>query len=122
MRADFSDLDRLAADLTQAGVRAGLEAYGVADVAGRALRDEARRLAPKRRLPYYAEAITHDVEVGLGKVSVEVGPEKGGQGSLGHILEDGTATSPPRKHLGPALDRIGPEFARRVARMGGDLL
>lgn len=122
MTADFSDLNRLAADISESGAKAGVAAHAALDHAGRAVRDEARKTAPTTGLPHYARTITHEVQIGPGRLSVEIGPEKGGQGSLGHILENGTAAAPPQKHLGPAFDRALPDFVRAVGEMGGDLL
>lgn len=121
--SDFGDLDRLAADLTKAGPLAGLRAVKVMRQTGKELQDEARNLAPKGpHLPAYAATITWELEVGPAGIMVEVGPEKGGQGSLGHLLENGTPTSAPQAHLGPALDRVGPDFVKRIAEIGGDIL
>jgi hypothetical protein len=117
-----SDLDKLAADLTSAGVLAGVRAVSVAQRLGAQLRDDARDLAPRKDLPHYRGSITHEVIVSGGSVVAEVGPEKGGQGSLGHILEYGTATSAPHAHMEPALDRIAPVFVEAVAAFGGTVL
>lgn len=115
MRAgdDVSDLEQLAADLRSAGQWAQLQARDLVDEAGVRVRDDARRLAPKRGLPHYAKKITSETGINrvTGEVYAEVGPEKGGQGSLGHILEFGTSRTPPHAHLGPALDREEPSFA-----------
>ena len=107
-----SDLERLVADLRSAGEWTQLKARDLVEKAGERVRDDARRLAPRTRLPHYAAAITHEVytERSSGVVGAEIGPEKGGQGSLGHILEYGTSRTPPHAHLGPALDREGPRF------------
>jgi hypothetical protein len=124
VNVDVSELNQLAADLTKAGLTAGVKAVAVAEQSGRELRDEARRLAPRKRLPHYAETITDEVTVEPGAVVVEVGPEARGQGKLGHILERGAPATgfPPHAHLGPALDRVTPAFVRRVADIGGDVL
>lgn len=109
------DLNALAADLASAGLRVGLAAGKVVEHHAREVRDTARQLAPRTRLPHYAASITSEVNFGPGYVEGVVGPEKGGQGSLGHILERGSAVSPPHAHLGPALDRDGPDFMRDLA-------
>src|SRR5690606_6360473 len=112
-----NDLDRLAADLTEAGVLAGVKAAKALDDVGRDLRDEARRLAPGARggrAKHYPKTITHDVTVEPAAVVVEVGPDKNinGQAKLGHIFEYGSVNNAPHAHLGPALDRVSPEFVR----------
>ena len=113
----MNDLERLVADLSTAGDWTQLKAEALVGDAGERLRDEARRLAPRRRLPHYARSITSEVGVerSTGIVYAEVGPEKGGQGSLGHILERGTSQTPPHAHMGPALDREAPRFSDALA-------
>jgi len=118
IEADLSELDDLVGDLAGAAVKvAGLAVVAV-DASAKAVRDDARERAPRKDLPHYAATITHDVEVGPSRVSAEVGPELGGQGSLGHILEDGTATSPPHPHLQPALEAREDTFVSAVADVG----
>jgi HK97 gp10 family phage protein len=109
------DLTELVSDLRNAGQWAGQRAARETEKSAERLRDTARSLAPRTRLPHYAEAITHEVTHVGHVVDGEVGPEKGGQGSLGHILEFGTSQSPPHAHLGPALDIEGPAFERAMA-------
>lgn len=115
----MNDLERLAADLREAGEWTQLRAGDVVERAGERVRDDARRLAPTTGLPHYAETITAETSINraTGEVSAEIGPEKGGQGSLGHILEYGTSKTPPHAHLGPALDREAPEFAEALAKL-----
>lgn len=116
-----SGLNELVADLTRAGLTAGVKVAAVFEEAGPGIRDEARNLAPKRGLPHYAKAITHDVMVDGTTVTLEVGPERGGQGSLGHLLEVGTVRTPPHAHLGPAFDRGAPPVVKRLGDVLGDL-
>lgn len=118
----MDDLNRLIVDLSRAGALAGLRVAKVVEQAGIEVRDEARRFAPKTGLPHYGEKITHELTVTAGSVTVEVGPEKGGQGSLGHILERGTADAPPQAHLLPAHDRAVPGFVKGISDIGGSLL
>ena len=108
----MSDLERLVADLRGAGYRVQKQAGDLVGKAGIRVRDDARRLAPKTGLPHYAASITS--EKLLGVAAAEIGPEKGGQGSLGHILEYGTSRTPPHAHLGPALDRESGTFVRAL--------
>jgi HK97 gp10 family phage protein len=113
----MNDLERLVADLRDADQWTQLKARDLVEKAGERVRDEARRLAPRRGLPHYAKAITSEVivERSTGTVAAEIGPERGGQGSLGHILEFGTSRTPPHAHLGPALDREAPRFERALS-------
>lgn len=113
----MSDLEQLVADLRGASRRVQRQAHDLVSEAGTRVRDDARRLAPKTGLPHYADKITTETFTSwaTGSVYAEVGPEKGGQGSLGHILEYGTSRTPPHAHLGPALDREAPSFASALA-------
>lgn len=111
------DLERLVADLRDAGDYFQLKARGLVEKHGTELRDEIRRLAPRRFLPHYAETIT--VETGVdrstGTVWAEAGAEARGQGNLGGILEHGTSKTPPHAHHGPGLDRQAPRFEDALA-------
>ena len=111
------ELEEIAADLRGAGDWVQLKARSLVTEAGERVRDDARRLAPRTGLPHYAKAITTETRIdrATGTVFAEVGPEKGGQGSLGAILEYGTSRTPPHAHLGPALDREAPQFAEDLA-------
>lgn len=125
--SDFSELDTLAADLTAAGHLVGAKAYRLVDDTGQEIRDEARRMAPGAHggvARHYPKTISHETTVDADRVEAEIGPEKGGQGSLGHLLEDGVPSRgvPPQKHLGPALDRAVPGFLTAAADLGGDML
>ena len=111
------DLVELVDDLVTASAEITVDVRGVVQKSARAVRDEARRLAPKTRLPHYAKSITYETDYKPGGVVAEIGPVKGGQGSLGHILEYGTSRTPPHAHLGPALDRHAPDFLEGLAKV-----
>jgi hypothetical protein len=116
-----NDLDFLAADISEAGFRAVVGIRADLDASGTGIRDDARTFAPGAHggsAKHYPAAITH--EVALDGLSCEIGPEKGGQGSLGHLFEYGVESRglPPQAHLGPALDRGGPGFEERLAARG----
>lgn len=115
---DSTGLQRLTADLL-GSARVAVEAVEITEHAAQHVEDRARSLAPKGpSLPYYAETITHEVHVNGATIVGEIGPESGGQGSLGHILEDGTATSPPHPHLGPAIDEEMDAYAAELLTAG----
>lgn len=119
---EIDGLNELAATLAAAPRHVQTRTPKVLDDSATRVRDDARRLAPRRMLPHYAETITHELRWAGTTLEAEIGPEKGGQGSLGHILEEGTARTPPHAHLGPALDLEGPRFAEDIARLGGEVL
>ena len=113
----MNDLERLVADLSDATDFVQQQARRVVANAGDRVRDEARALAPRRGLPHYAATITSEVvsERMSGTIAAEIGPERGGQGSLGAILEYGTSRTPPQAHLAPALDREAPRLEHDLA-------
>jgi hypothetical protein len=113
-----NDLEHLAADLAGAPRRARTAIRRELDTVGRSLRDDARRFAPGAHggpALHYPKTITHEVDT-TGLIC-DVGPEKKGQGSLGHLFEYGVESRglPPHAHLGPALDRQAPTFEARCA-------
>ena len=111
------DLDQLVADLSGAGQWVAQQAVDVVDKSAQKVRDDARRLAPRTGLPHYAAAITSEITGRGATVEADIGPEKGGQGSLGHILEFGTSRTPPHAHLGPALDLNEPDYVRAIEKL-----
>jgi hypothetical protein len=118
---DADGIDQVIVGLSTAGLRVGVRAMDVLDESGKRIRDTARRLAPKTGLPHYAAKITHEIRVGPGWIEVEVGAERGGQGSLAPILENGTSRTPPHAHHGPALDLEAPRAVRSLAEILGRL-
>lgn len=111
------DLTRLVADLTKAGTKVNAAAAVVVAASAKRVQAEARSRAPRKRLQHYAKSITMDVRPGLGGVVAEIGPEKGGQGSLGHLFEYGSANTAPKPHLGPALDSEEPAFIAALLKV-----
>ena len=112
-------INEVIADFTKAGLLAGVRTAAVLEESGQEIVKEARRLAPKTGLPHYASKIGHDVEVEKGAIVLEVGVERGGQGSLAHLLEFGTSRTPPHAHLGPAFDREIPNTLKNLAEVLG---
>lgn len=110
------DLARLVDDLLGASVEANLAARKATQRSAQVIRDQARRLAPRTGLPHYAKSITYETKFAAGGVTAEIGPVKGGQGSLGAILEFGTSRTPPHAHMGPAFDREVPNYLEALAK------
>jgi hypothetical protein len=121
---DASEMDHLIGDLTGAGLLAGARAVAVVKASAKRIEDQAKEWAPRRRLPHYARTITHDIEIGAGKVTAEIGPDSdvNRQANLAPIFEYGTSRVGPRAHMGPALDRETPKFEKGVEDVGGGLL
>uniref|UniRef100_UPI00259C8DC4 hypothetical protein n=1 Tax=uncultured Reyranella sp. TaxID=735512 RepID=UPI00259C8DC4 len=100
-----ADLDRLVADLDQVPAKVHIAMVAETTAATKRAETQARRNASGRRsLPGYPSSITSEVKVGLNDVTGAVGPEKGGQGSLGHIIEHGSPTSGAHMDVHQAVD------------------
>lgn len=122
LTVDTAQMNALAADFGRAPAKVALQARRTTAVAARKTRDLARELSQGMfALGGYPRTITYDVAYdGVNGTVAEVGPEVGGQGSLGHLIENGTPTSGPRKHLAPAFDREVPEWLAQLERIAGN--
>lgn len=126
----MSDLDKLLADLDQVDSRALDGMVTATTIATKAAQAQARQNASGRRtLPHYPGTITSEVEVSGGTLSGRggevvgrVGPEKRGQGHLGHLIEHGSPTSAPHMDVHQAVDGEIEPLARRLAAIAGRLL
>lgn len=110
-------LNELIRDLSDAPRKVQFGAARVVEQAAKKGAEEARRLAPRGRyLPHYARTITAELRADVrGQFVGEFGPEKRGQGNLGHLIEFGSPTSGPYAHVGPAMDLVTPEFVRGLS-------
>jgi hypothetical protein len=119
---DASELNALAATLTEAGRSVPREARAVVEKGALNVKNEARRLASGiAHAPLYPSSIGYDVlrAGAFGLVEAEIGPDKDRpQGALGNVLEYGTVNNAPLAHLGPALDREAPRFAAAMLALG----
>lgn len=84
--------------------------------------DWATQWRPSRHLPSLGSTVSFDMAGGGGIYTAEIGPEKGGQGSLGHLIEDANGAARNRAtHAGnKAGRRAEPRFARLVGEVGED--
>lgn len=127
LRIDVSDVNRLAAEIESKAQRVGAEAAAVVRKGALNVKTEARQFASGiAHAPHYPRSITYDIEGDgrFGRVAAEIGPDKdipGAQGALGHFLEYGLSDTPPRAHLGPALDREAPRFEKALADIAEDI-
>lgn len=115
---DTSQMLAFAGEVGRMPAKVDLMARAVTIQAGKETAELARELISAQThaewgaVKHYPESITSEVLHSRQGVTVEVGPEvkgrsgrrRGGQGSLGHLLENGTPTSPPNAHLGPAFE------------------
>lgn len=111
---DMTQVSRLAVDLGTASFAATGKAIAVTQKGAMNVKTEAQRLAPSGpHTPAYAASISFDMHYGLGSVRAEIGPDKGRrQGALGNIFEYGTGDTPPKPHLGPALEAEADNYER----------
>lgn len=123
---DLHELDTLAADLTHAGLLAGVRVLAVVEDASAKIEHEAKSLAPRTRLPHLAGTINHDVTIEAGKIVGEIGTdaEVNGQAYLAHIFEYGAPAKNlgPRPFVTPPVDHVEPSFIAAVEAVGGQIL
>lgn len=104
LRSDASEVYRLSTSLAQVGpksvptARAAMLAAG--EVVAKAWRNNVLRESDAgSSIPHYPDSIDSELVFDVTGISVDVGPNKAKkQGSLGHLLEFGTETSPPHLH------------------------
>ena len=95
---DFSELNRLAADLEKAGREVRPNVVKATHVTARKIKDRWRdKLKGSSTLPGLPSAVSYDVKSPSGAVEAEIGFDKGRrQGALGNVSEFGTPSVGPR--------------------------
>ena len=123
VQIDAPDLRRLEADISRAVLAAPGKVRAATEVSARHVKDSARgAISGLRHAPQYPDSITYDMAWALDGVQADIGPDKDrAQGALGNLLEFGSVHNAPLAHLGPALDRVAPDFERGIAIAVGDL-
>lgn len=119
---DFSELDRLVADLGEVPKNIGPFVRGAVVKGAIKLRDDAR--GQSRGMPHaplFPNSITYDVKgrqaFGVSQIEAEVGPDKERpQGALGNLIEYGSKKNPPMGILHGALQREEEDFASGLAK------
>lgn len=121
---DMSQVDRLAADLgkgTARLVKTGREAVKAQmETLKPAAQAKATANNP-RHARKYPRTITYDFKPSFTTITGEVGPEQGGQGSLGGILENGVRNR-AQNNLQRALEENMELFMTRVEKAADDAL
>lgn len=133
MSFDFTELDKLAADLGEVPKTIGPFVRKAAEVSARNVRDDWRKNARgMAHAPAFPGSITYDLKGGNAvrgsEIDAEIGPDKGRpQGALGNLIEYGSVNNPPQGLGLGALQRnqedfvIGMVKAEEDARKKGDL-
>ena len=109
----FDDLNRLAADLTKAGLRAQLKATVLVAKAAHDVEAVAKSFCPVD-----TGFLRSSIGVDLQGASAVIGPTA----EYGPYVEFGTSRQAPAAFMGPALDRVSPSFVEAVESLGGDVL
>lgn len=124
MTFDNSELRALATDLGSVGASLIPNVESVMRTGAGNVRDQWRRnVSGSRTLKHYPRTITAERGRTLTGIEYEVGPERGGQGSLGHLAEYGSSTHPPFKPgAKAAIDTEGPRIENALADLMGRLL
>jgi hypothetical protein len=114
---DFSEIEKLAADLGEVPKGAGAFVSKATEVSARKVKDSWRKkLTGARYLPRAAASIAYEIKGGQAirgsTITVEIAPRLGGQGSLVHIVEFGALSTSPRGYGRAALQENQEEFVQ----------
>jgi hypothetical protein len=115
-------LESLAASFGAAAAAIGPVAAAVVESNAGSLIDKWRSVAPwggSTHLPNLPSQITHEMK---GETEAEIGPIKGDQGSLGHIIEFGSVNSGAHPGGGPAAMAQAPIFMAELGAAAYALL
>ena len=111
MADDFSELYKLAADLTAAGDEVRPFARKALQFTAHNLRDDWRRGADRTGLSSYAKDISYETRELRNSIEAEIGPTIGDAGSLGFVEEGGSNVRSAPQHAGrDAFEANEPDF------------
>lgn len=118
---DFSELDRVAADLAASGAHVGRRAELVTR---KSIQDVSRR--GKQRAPVdtgnLRSSIGWEMTGGMGVRGDVIEGISGPTANYGKFVEDGTSKMAPQPYMGPALADVEPGFLAAIAKLGDDVL
>lgn len=113
MADDFSELNRLAADLTRVPDKANRFVKKALEVTARSIKDDWRQGASRTGLHQYALDIDYDIKTPAGEIVAEVGPTIGDAGSFGFVEDGGgNVRSAPQHAARDALRANEDDFVR----------
>lgn len=124
MDVDFSELDKLAADLREGPESVGRFARKAVEVTARKVKDSWRENAQgMSHAPAFPYSISYDIEGSFGQIDAEIGPDKGAtQGALGNLIEFGSRNNAPQGLGHGALQANEQDFADGLQRAVDDSL
>jgi hypothetical protein len=121
--ADFSEVNRLAADIGKIPGRAVPASVAIVTKGALNIKQDAQtrirgQLGSPTHLPHYPNAIDFDIRYGVGRIEAEIGPNSAmPQGGMGAPIEEGGIRTAPMPHMGPALEAEGPKFEKALGDM-----
>lgn len=124
MDVDFSELNKLAADLQKAPESVGPLARKAVEVTARKVKDSWRENAQgMAHAPAFPYSISYDIEGSFGQIDAEIGPDKGAtQGALGNLIEFGSRNNAPQGLGHGALQDNEQDFVDGLQRAVDDSL
>lgn len=123
INADFSEITKLAADLSSAGAKVVPFVRKAVEVTARNVKEDWQEpLKGSATVPGGAASISYDLKVGADGVEAEVGPELKGQGPIVGMLEYGTPNTGPTGYGAAALQKNERDFVEGLSKALGDAL
>lgn len=133
---DFSELDKLAADLVDAGENAGPHVRKAVEISARNVKEFwAENAKGMEHAPAFPASITYDMGAnhsllrnafgggGASAVQAEIGPDKDRmQGALGNLIEFGSRNNSPMGLGHGALLRESENFEWQISKAAHDAL
>jgi len=125
---DFSELDRLAADIENAGRGVRTNVRKATEVTARKIKDRWKaKLAGGGSLKHLPRAVSYDVDTtrvfGVDVVEAEIGPDPNKtQGRLDNISEFGTPTVAPRGYGLASLEEEQADYVHGIETAVDDTL
>lgn len=136
MDVDFSELDKLAADLGEVPDNVGPNLVKAVEVSARNIKDDWKGQASgMAHAPAFPHSISYDMGAnhsffrntfgggGANLITAEIGPDKGRtQGALGNLIEFGSRNNPPQGLGHGALQREEAGFERGLTKAVDDAM